>query len=135
MEFKQWEDYTEKEQLESTYSDMFKDVNGFRPRGFEMTVAELEVALDALGDEMEIQQAENKAAEEQAVKNFWELIAKVSDTCGTDKTGAMRILIQAEATDWFDWGRFCYENRLPFIFKPEGIDFESLDVHYHLWAA
>jgi len=33
MEFKSWEELTKVEQLQSTYSDYYKDVHGFRPRG------------------------------------------------------------------------------------------------------
>ena len=51
INFPSWAEMTEKEKLESTYSDVFKSVNGFRPRCFNLTVNELKAALVALAED------------------------------------------------------------------------------------
>lgn len=44
-----WEDLTETEQLACTYSDFYKDVHGFRPRGLmHWTAADYRAAIDSL---------------------------------------------------------------------------------------
>ncbi len=118
-EFRTWEEYTEKEQLEVIYSDVFKDVNGFRPRGFDMTVEELKVALDALQEQVNILIKQNEVRRADAIVKIEDIIATVQKNCGCNRENALRYLKEAEGEDWYDWEHFCYDNHLPFEYFKE----------------
>ncbi len=122
--FKSWDELTVVEQLYSEYSDFFKAVNGFRPRFKsvdEWTEKELLEELEDLGVQSDIQVKEETARHEITVDKFYTLLKEVSVMCNTNLTGAMKYLIQAEGDDWYDWGYYCYNNDLPYRFKPEGV--------------
>ena len=112
-DFREWEELTEKEQLESVYSDTFKDVNGFRPRGFEMTVSELKVALEALREDAEIQLQHDIARQQKAIIDIEKTITTIQENCSCDRADALRYLKDAEGEDWYSWGYFSYEAGLP----------------------
>lgn len=134
--FKSWDELTLLEQLYSEYSDTYKDVNGFRPRSKsidEWTEKGLQEELDYLYKQSEVQISEKIIREEAGVKNFYNLLKDVANLCNTNLTGAMKYLIESEGDDWYDWGYYCMSNDLPFSFKPEGVNFKSLGIHYHLW--
>jgi hypothetical protein len=114
-EFVAWEDLSEKEQLETIYSDAFKDVHGFRPRGFDMTVNELKIALDELQSEIEFQIKESEAAEKVAIDRFHSIVAETMEICNCDKPTAVKYLIDAENV-YGDWEHFCFNYGLPFSF-------------------
>jgi hypothetical protein len=131
-----WEEMTPLEEAQSMYSDYYKDVNGFRPRHTcDWTVEQYNDAMDDLQVEADIQIAENKVRDAKSIADFEALLTKTMELCSVDRTNAMRILVEAEGEDWYDWGYYCYENHLPYSYKPEGIDFKSIGVWYHLLAA
>lgn len=73
-------------------SDLYKDVYGIRPRGYnfsEWSNQELESFVNDLSDELEEETAREKAAEEKVVKGVMSL--------GVDKKTALRWLDQADA--------------------------------------
>ena len=73
-------------------SDLYKDVYGIRPRGYNFEAfsnAELESFVNDLSDELERDMAREKAAEEKAIKDVMSL--------GADKKTALRWLDQADA--------------------------------------
>tara|TARA_R110000796_G_scaffold117525_3_gene230402 strand:+ start:693 stop:1058 length:366 start_codon:yes stop_codon:yes gene_type:complete len=73
-------------------SDLYKDVYGMRPRGYnfsEWSNQELADFVNDLSDEQEREVAEEKAMEEKAVQNVMSL--------GADKKTALRWLDQADA--------------------------------------
>jgi len=116
IDFPAWEDLTEKQQLESTYSDVFKDVNGFRPRGFDMSVDELKAALDALYKDLEFQIDESLALEKIAIERFTNIVKETMELCNCDQEKAIDYLLDAEDV-YGDWDHFCFNYDLPFGYK------------------
>jgi len=61
----------DRQELLSIYSDVFKDANGFRPRGIlwpaDATVAELEAKLEALHADIQAQLDEDQYQEEKTL--------------------------------------------------------------------
>lgn len=73
-EFKTWEELTEKEQLESTYCELHKDVYGVKARWYHAdTVEQARADLAALQVQAEEQWARDKQAQDNAIAAFVEL--------------------------------------------------------------
>ena len=73
-------------------SDLYKDVYGIRPRGYNFQAfsnAELAEFVNDLSDELEKDTAREEAAEEKAIRDVMSL--------GADKKTALRWLDQADA--------------------------------------
>ena len=73
-------------------SDLYKDVYGIRPRGYNFSKwsnQELESFVNDLSDELERDMAREKAVEEKAIRDVMSL--------GADKETALRWLDQADA--------------------------------------
>jgi len=73
-------------------SDLYKDVYGIRPRGYNFQAfsnQELEEFVNDLSDELEKDTAREKAAEEKTIRDVMSL--------GVDKETALRWLDQADA--------------------------------------
>lgn len=87
--------------LAAMYSDMYKDVHGFRPRGFiyegwtaddyERELADLEVALLAV-------MAEENARADRSAAAFEKLVADLMASGAADRATAIRWLHDAENT-------------------------------------
>lgn len=74
--FKTWEELSELEQLESIYCDMHKDVYGVKARWYRAeNVEQARRDLDRLQAELEIQMEQDRAAQQQAIAAFQELVA------------------------------------------------------------
>ena len=86
-------------------SDLYKDVNGFRPRSYnfsEFTNSELEVFVNDLIDELDAQQLEEKLAAEKAIKGVMSL--------GADKATALRWLDDADLHFMYDDDQYYKES-------------------------
>jgi len=101
--------------ISDTYlSDMFKDVNGYRPRHYKewWTTAELKAEYDYLGRELDYVMKAEKKAEIKAVKKFKKLIKETISYGAGDRTTAIKWLVQGEGLDfrsvedlkYFFWG-------------------------------
>jgi hypothetical protein len=84
----------------STFSDLFKDVYGYRPRGTLAqfnTIEEFDAEYERLSNRLSIQLDEE--AERQA-RNFSEFVARVQDTMelvvGIDRVRAIEIIADAD---------------------------------------
>ena len=109
-----WEDLSELEQLQCTYSDAYKDAYGFRPRGFmSMTVAELREELNRLGAVIADQESQRERDEAEAVTRFEARVAETIKTGAGDRETALRWIHQAEGTDEDD-EFLCYNLGLPY---------------------
>lgn len=98
-----WEDLSELEQLQCTYSDAYKDAYGFRPRGCsDMTVAELREELNRLGSVIAEQEDQRERAEAEAATRFETRVAETIATGAGDRETALRWIHQAEGTDGDD---------------------------------
>lgn len=91
--------YTEKQELASIYSDLYKDVYGFRPRGVNfnaMSVEEIQEELDYLSDRLDTIIADEKAEAARRVEEFKALVAKTIEHGAKDEETALRWLTQGD---------------------------------------
>ena len=109
-EFTSWEDMTELEQAQATYSDMHKDAYGFRPRGVDTsswTLEQFQEEFVILGQAIDREETARKAAESKAVELFERRIAELISTGAKDSEMAMRWIHEAEETngdnDYLAW--------------------------------
>lgn len=94
---KNWEDMSVYEQNCATYSDMYKDVYGVRPRaGLPKTEAEFEVAFAFLQREIEAQMNSDAAMEQEYIQRFNETIDTAIESGAKDRATALRWLTQTE---------------------------------------
>ena len=80
---REWDQLSEREQLETIYSDAYKDAYGFRPRGHVFdTVEELRAAI-------ELRIAEEKESMRRAMLEFEARVASVIETGAADRATAL----------------------------------------------
>jgi hypothetical protein len=98
---KMWEEMTTLEQYECTYSDMFKDAHGFRPRGMLMptTEEEYEEEFTRLQRLIGIHMAEEAEFEELAIEEFKKNLDSVIAAGAGDRDTAIRWM--AESKDFY----------------------------------
>jgi len=87
-------------------SDLFKDVNGFRPRGYNFSNWSFQELTDFINDLEEIsnkQEADEKAFEQKALKD-------VMSVGAPDKETAARWLDQADAFYMYGDDDFCVDH-------------------------
>jgi len=114
-EMKSWEELTELEQAACIFSDMYKDVHGVRPRfdDSSWTIEEYNRQMASLNEQMEIQIAEEKEREQEAISKFENLVAKTIEVGASNRETALRwIMSESEANG--DWEYFCFLNNLPY---------------------
>lgn len=113
--FKTWDELTEEEQLLTEISDIFKDINGFRPRGIlsGMGVPELRAYLETLYKESEVNFRLEQEAEVERIDTFEKSVKNTMKYCNCDRKDAIRYLMDAHNCK-DDYGMFCYENGLPY---------------------
>lgn len=108
-EFKSWEELSEKEQLESIYCDLHKDVYGVKARWYHAdTVEQARADLAVLQAEAERQWEQDRIAQQNAIAAFEEL----ARSYGGVET-AKRWQHQAYGTDGDD-EYLCYHLGLPY---------------------
>ncbi len=122
-DFRSWDELTVVEQLQSTFSDYYKSMYGFRPRHGSTeqwnSEAWLREQLDDLDDDAERVTNEEALREALAIATFEETITKSIAAGAADRETAIRWLMQ-ESPDPADVGYFCYSNGLPYdYFSPK----------------
>ena len=106
---REWDQLSEREQLETIYSDAYKDAYGFRPRGHVFdTVEELRAAI-------ELRIAEEKESMRRAMLEFEARVASVIETGAADRATALRWIADADGCA-DDLEHLCYVNGLPFSY-------------------
>ena len=106
---REWDQLSEREQLETIYSDAYKDAYGFRPRGHVFdTVEELRAAI-------ELRIAEEKESMRRAMLEFEARVASVIETGASDRATALRWIADADGCA-DDLEHLCYVNGLPFSY-------------------
>jgi len=118
--FKTWEELTPLEQAASEYSDLFKAVNGFRPRNMttEWTLDDYETAFISLDEDANQLFEQEKEAYEQAIILFENTVAGMIELGANNREDAIRWIIDAfdeydKAYIEADPHYFCFEMRLP----------------------
>lgn len=87
------------------FSDLFKDVNGFRPRGAlmdewnERTPRQKQELWNALCDELEDNEKAARKAEAEALDEFRINVREVMNVCNCNWTNAVNHLADAEDID------------------------------------
>lgn len=93
--------------------DLFKDVNGIRPRWMDfssMTIEELEGMISRLQEELVEVETREAEMDAQAIKEFEASVSNVMEICGCDRYRAMEYLMDAEDVqrDYQDVEHFFY---------------------------
>lgn len=103
------------------FSDLFKDVCGFRPRG---TLAQFE-SLDAfdaeykrLAQELSRQLDEDRVRQAANVDKFFERVSETMQLCSCDQVRAIEIIADAEGEaeefKWYGYERLEWHFNLPY---------------------
>lgn len=114
--FKTWEDLTVLEQMACTYSDMYKDAYGVRPRGIDTTqwtVEDFEKEFDRLQEVILDEEQRLQERERQVIVQFEQRVADAIQMGAADRETAIRWIAQAEGTA-DDRDYLCYRLGLPY---------------------
>jgi len=106
------------------YSDLYKDVHGFRPRGAAyhawvgMSDAQKQAHWDDLVAQLESLEEEAKRKQEAAIIRFEERITNTLAIGARDRKAALQWIYDAECGscmgDTPDWDYLCYLMNLPY---------------------
>jgi hypothetical protein len=114
-QFKSWEEMSALEQAQATYSDMYKDAYGVRPRGVDTsawTLEQFEAEFKILGQAIEQEETARKASEAQAIVKFEDRVLNLMHT-GTNRERVIAWLMEAEGADG-DYEYFAFTQGLPY---------------------
>jgi hypothetical protein len=114
-EFKSWEEMSELEQAQCTYSDFHKDAYGFRPRGIDTstwTLEDFEKEFAVFARVCEQNRIEQEAAEAEAIIRFEDRVLNLMHT-GTNRERVIAWLMDAESANG-DFEYFCFTQGLPY---------------------
>ena len=114
-EFKSWEEMSELEQAQCTYSDFHKDAYGFRPRGIDTstwTLEDFEKEFAVFARVCEQNRIEREAAEAEAIIRFEDRVLNLMHT-GTNRERVIAWLMHAESANG-DFEYFCFTQGLPY---------------------
>lgn len=112
----------ERSRLESSIWDLYKDVNGVRPRHMDfasMSDAELEAEYDSLLDDLKAVQEREAIEEAEAVAEFEKTIQSIIECGAKDRQTALRWYVGEANTYHGDWGYFCLSVGLPYSLAKE----------------
>jgi len=119
-EFKSWEEMSELEQAQCTYSDFHKDAYGFRPRGIDTstwTLEDFEKEFAVFARVCEQNRIEREAAEAEAIIRFEDRVLNLMHT-GTNRERVIAWLMDAESANG-DFEYFCFTQGLPYGYFKE----------------
>ena len=111
-EFKSCDDLTELDQKASEYSDVYKDVNDFRPRhSGNWTVEQYNAELERLYIQLTNKMLEEAVEQDRNAAEFELALSKLIAMGANDRQTAIRWMIDDEpyGTDYLE-----YENGLPY---------------------
>ena len=119
-EFKSWEEMSELEQAQCTYSDFHKDAYGFRPRGIDTstwTLEDFDREFAVFARVCEQNRIEREAAEAEAIIRFEDRVLNLMHT-GTNRERVIAWLMDAESANG-DFVYFCFTQGLPYGYFKE----------------
>jgi hypothetical protein len=119
-EFKSWEEMSELEQAQCTYSDFHKDAYGFRPRGIDTstwTLEDFDREFAVFARVCEQNRIEREAAEAEAIIRFEDRVLNLMHT-GTNRERVIAWLMDAESANG-DFEYFCFTQGLPYGYFKE----------------
>lgn len=115
-EFKSWDEMTEKEQLECSVWDAYKDAYGVRPRFMNMetmTIEELKAQLEQCVAEIERNEQQREIDEERASHDFEMRMLNLMMSGAKNREQALRWVHEAEGSDGDD-EYLCFLLGLPY---------------------
>ena len=114
-QFKAWEEMSKLEQCRETYSDMFKDVYGFRPRGrdFGWTLEQYEEEFEYLERALELRLKEEAEEQSVAIAAFEARVSELVEVGARDRETALRWIMDGSEAGG-DWEYFCFQTGLPY---------------------
>jgi len=101
---------------EQTFSDLYKDVNGFRPRSHEFYTAtpdRKQVIWESLIEDLESENNRIQDRRNKSVTLFESLVDKTISMGATDRKTAVQWLVDAEDDDFYDYGYMEFKYDLP----------------------
>lgn len=104
---------------EEIFSDLHKDVYGFRPRGhafYSADPAEKQRIWDDLLVDLDAENQRFAEQQRQNVADFERLVAQNVKHGAVDRKTAIQWLIDAEGDDFYDYGYMEYNYGLPYGF-------------------
>ena len=113
-EFATWEELSPLEQARELWWDMYKDANGFRPRGIDTsawTLDDFNKEFKFLGSQIEVAEIEREQSQERASHDFEMRIQSLM--MAKDRDMALRWTHEAEGSDGDD-EYLCYLVGLPY---------------------
>ena len=116
-EFKSWEEMSALEQAQCTYSDMYKDAYGVRPRGVDTsfwTLEQFETEFADLSRAIDQEEAQRKIDEALAITKFEDSVTNLMHT-GTNRERVIAWLMDAEGANG-DYEYFCFTQGLPYTY-------------------
>ena len=117
-QFKSWEDMSALEQAQATYSDMYKDAYGSRPRGVDTSGWDLEYfeqEFKHLAEVIELEEKDRKEAEARAIVKFEDHVTNLMHT-GTTREGVIDWLMRRENIAGNDFDYFAFTQGLPYSY-------------------
>ena len=111
-----WNEMSRKDQLAAIHYDLYKDVNGVRPRWYnydEMSELDLERELDSLEEQLKVNMELEKRAQEVSIKAFEKHVVDTMCMGAKDRETALRWIMDASDACG-DWEYFCFQNGLPY---------------------
>lgn len=110
------DEFNEKDELGSTYSDFYKEVHGIRPRWVNhdaVTVEWYREALAQLQVESDEQWERQKELDAKNIAVFEKSVASLIEAGAKDRATALRWIHDANDTNG-DWEYLCYKLELPY---------------------
>ena len=117
-------DYT---YCEESFSDLYKDTNGFRPRGHrfyhpDTTPDEKQAIWDAMLVAHSIEMERYEEAQKQAERDFEAAIVTIMDAGAGDRETAIRWMLEAECDEYdlmYGFGYVQYNFNISYDYQPE----------------
>ena len=121
MSYTTWDDLTILQREAITYSDLYKEAYGYRPRGMNFdswTEEDFSREFDILAGIVEFYEAERKVIEATAIQQFEDSITNLMHP-GTNRARIVAwLMLRAGAEGNEDY--FCYLTRLPYNYPING---------------
>ena len=128
---KDWDDYTEQEQLLTYISDVHKDAYGFRPRDKydDWSVEDLKVELDRLVEIANEVYEQEQIEAEKAADAFDEQILAVQASGAGNREQAIKWLVEADEDALYDLEHFVWKQGFLFTDRGRALVKELVDLY------
>lgn len=105
-----------RDELSSIWSDLYKDVNGFRPRYTDISnwsEQDFQSEINSLSLELDVIIKQEAERDKIMASQFEKVVSDVINSGAGNRETALRWLMDASEADG-DWDYFCYLNELPY---------------------